>query len=152
MFGSELLFNALLPTHTFLPLSSVCGNFILLITNDLMFLYFHTSNITTILICPESVKFFWFGSVIFQAGNTDCFPPPGVVPSWRLVVIQPRNGHSTSIASRWVHCFFLFLYLPIHVFPVVWHSSDPILLINKVYRLCQQTDWWYIAVVTTPLT
>jgi hypothetical protein len=38
------------------------------------------------------------------------------------------------------------------VFPVVWHSTDPILLINKVYRLCQQTDWWYIAVVTTPLT
>jgi hypothetical protein len=25
------------------------------------------------------------------------------------------------------------------------------LLINKVYRLCQQTDWWYIAVLTIPL-
>ena len=153
MFGSELLFNALLPTHTFLPLSSVCGNFILLITNDLMFLYFHTSKITAILICPESVKFFWFGGVTFQAGNTDCFPPPGAMPSWCLVVIQPRNGHSTS-HCLWVSTlfFFLFLYLPIHVFPIVWHSSDPILLINKVYRLCQQTDWWYIVVVTTPLT
>jgi hypothetical protein len=39
IFLSEL-FNALLPTHTFFPLSSVCGNFILLITNDLMFLDF----------------------------------------------------------------------------------------------------------------
>ena len=114
MFGSELLFNALLPTHTFFPLSSVCGNFILLITNDLMFLYFHTSKITAILICPESVKFFWFGSVTFQAGNTSRFPPPGVVPSWCLVVIQPINGPSTShclwVSTLFVSFFFTFLF------------------------------------------
>jgi len=111
MFGSELLFNAFLPTHTFLPLSSICGNFILLITNDLMFLYFHTSKITAILICPESVKFFWFGSVTFQAGNTDCFPPPGAVPSWCLVVIQPINGPSTS-HCLWMSTLFFPFSLP----------------------------------------
>ncbi|CAD6211820.1 unnamed protein product [Miscanthus lutarioriparius] len=35
-------FNASLTAHTFLPFSSVCANFILLIANDLMFLYFQT--------------------------------------------------------------------------------------------------------------
>jgi hypothetical protein len=139
MFGSELLFNAFLPTHTFLPFSSVCGNFILLITNYL-FLYFHTSEITAILICPESVKLFWFGAVTFQAGNTDCFPPPGAVPGWCLVVTQPRNSPSTG------HCLWMSTYFPPFSLPsysrvsCLWHSNDPILLINKVYRLCQQTD------------